>query len=275
MPRNQRHVDRAEKEKTIVDAAYTLFLQEGYENSSMSKIAQRAQIASNTIYWYFKDKDDVLVAVLNRELLLRIQQYQTMQATDMRSRLKWVIEQLQSLSRLVSTVHARIEHSATLNVWHDQFHLLTKQLLFSELNDADTQRPQVEALLQIWTFSIEGLLTHQVTEALNDQIIDLLVQQLHLLPQQNSQWRNKKSDQSCPKQRNKHKILQLQLFIDAVNQAVFNKAFLDRCNNIQQLQITQKYTAASNDATNNNVRFNHARLIFMYWHDKLCRVKLA
>lgn len=187
MPRNQRHVDRAEKEKTIVDAAYTLFLQEGYENSSMSKIAQRAQIASNTIYWYFKDKDDVLVAVLNRELLLRIQQYQTMQATDMRSRLKWVIEQLQSLSRLVSTVHARIEHSATLNVWHDQFHLLTKQLLFSELNDADTQRPQVEALLQIWTFSIEGLLTHQVTEALNDQIIDLLVQQLHLLPQQNSQ----------------------------------------------------------------------------------------
>lgn len=31
----------------------------------MSRLAKQAGVAANTVYWYFEDKDDVLLAVLN------------------------------------------------------------------------------------------------------------------------------------------------------------------------------------------------------------------
>lgn len=184
MPRNQRHVDRSEKEKSIVDAAYSLFLQEGYDSTSMAKIAQRAQIASNTIYWYFKDKDDVLVAVLSRALFDRIQAYQQLQSTALRDRLSWIIAQLQQISRLVSTVHARIDHSQTIATWHEQFHLLTQQLFFSELQQYGFSTEKFETLTHIWTFTIEGILMHNTNAQQTEQIIDVLFQQLRPVTKQ-------------------------------------------------------------------------------------------
>ena len=61
MARNKRLQDREEKQKEIMSAARTLFLNEGYEATSMSRIANIAGVAPNTIYWYFKDKDELLV----------------------------------------------------------------------------------------------------------------------------------------------------------------------------------------------------------------------
>ncbi|WP_375166439.1 TetR/AcrR family transcriptional regulator, partial [Rhizobium hidalgonense] len=51
--------DREEKRNIIISAAHELFLTQGYEATAMSKLATKAGIAPNTIYWYFKDKDDV------------------------------------------------------------------------------------------------------------------------------------------------------------------------------------------------------------------------
>ncbi|HKY90770.1 MAG TPA: helix-turn-helix domain-containing protein, partial [Nevskiaceae bacterium] len=68
MPRNRIQQDSAEKRTEIVGAARTLFLETGYEATSMASIAAAAGVASNTIYWYFRDKDELLVAVLDAEL---------------------------------------------------------------------------------------------------------------------------------------------------------------------------------------------------------------
>ena len=40
----------------ILDAARDLFIEEGYENTSMRKIAERIEYSPTTIYYYFKDK---------------------------------------------------------------------------------------------------------------------------------------------------------------------------------------------------------------------------
>jgi AcrR family transcriptional regulator len=57
---------RREKEnlrRAILDAARELFVSEGYDNVSMRKIADRIEYSPTTIYLYFKDKDEILVAL--------------------------------------------------------------------------------------------------------------------------------------------------------------------------------------------------------------------
>ena len=53
----------------ILSAARELFVNEGYENVSMRKIADRIEYSPTTIYLYFKDKADLLGCVCQETLL--------------------------------------------------------------------------------------------------------------------------------------------------------------------------------------------------------------
>src|SRR5580698_4483234 len=60
--------ERREREKQgireeILEAARTLFVQEGYNNVSIRKIAERIEYSPGTIYLYFRDKADILAQV--------------------------------------------------------------------------------------------------------------------------------------------------------------------------------------------------------------------
>ena len=65
MARNKRDIDRKDKQDEIIVIARALFLVQGYEATSMAQVARDAGVAPNTLYWYFTDKDDLLIAVLN------------------------------------------------------------------------------------------------------------------------------------------------------------------------------------------------------------------
>lgn len=63
--------DRREREKEelreqIVTAAMRLFLEQGYEKTSIRAIAQAIDYSPGTIYLYFKDKNDIFYEVHNR-----------------------------------------------------------------------------------------------------------------------------------------------------------------------------------------------------------------
>ena len=64
MPRNRRPQDREEKRAEIVTAAAGLFTEAGYDATSMAKVAASAGVTTNTIYWYFKDKDALWVKLV-------------------------------------------------------------------------------------------------------------------------------------------------------------------------------------------------------------------
>src|SRR3982750_843662 len=68
---------RREREKetlrqVILDAARDLFVNEGYENVSMRKIAEKIEYSPTTIYLYFQDKVDLLDFIVV-ETLTRLQ----------------------------------------------------------------------------------------------------------------------------------------------------------------------------------------------------------
>src|SRR5437667_7394080 len=59
---------RREREKEalrqdILDAARELFVNEGYENVSMRRIAEKIDYSPTTIYLYFEDKGDLLFQI--------------------------------------------------------------------------------------------------------------------------------------------------------------------------------------------------------------------
>jgi TetR/AcrR family fatty acid metabolism transcriptional regulator len=54
-----------DKRRRILEAAIRVFARKGYYGARVSEIARRAGVADGTIYLYFKNKEDVLVALFD------------------------------------------------------------------------------------------------------------------------------------------------------------------------------------------------------------------
>ncbi len=174
MARNKRPQAADEKRAEIVTAARRLFIEDGYDATSMSRLAKEAGVAPNTIYWYFADKDDVLIAVLTAVMADVWPQYEAIAGQPIAERVLWIVGQLTDMSRLVTTVHARVEHSAAIAEWHQNFHTITGSLLHFELQGYGLPAPTVDAEVMIGIFTVEGLLMHNHDEGQQRAIIDAL-----------------------------------------------------------------------------------------------------
>ena len=64
--------ERREREENarlaaILAAAEHVFAEQGYFHARMDAIAERAELAKGTLYYYFKSKDEIYVHLLERE----------------------------------------------------------------------------------------------------------------------------------------------------------------------------------------------------------------
>jgi AcrR family transcriptional regulator len=177
MPPTRPLQDRDEKRAEIVAAARTLFITHGYEQTSMSSLAKAAGVAGNTIYWYFTDKDDVLIAVLDAVMRDAWADYRDVAARPLEEQLNWVVHQLRQMRRLVTTVHARIEQAPAVRAWHDAFHVMTEGQLRTALAATETAQESLDARIAIAVFAIEGMLTHEIDATLQRGICQHLAAQ--------------------------------------------------------------------------------------------------
>lgn len=173
MARIKREQDRDEKRDEIVSAARVLFIEEGYEATSISRLASAAGVAPNTIYWYFKDKDEVLVAVLDAVLQEDMAAYGPVSQWPLADQMVWLVERLRQTSALMATVHNRIRVSPALNEWHDRFHALVEALLLAQLPGPLPPASRA-AEIRIISFAIEGLVSHDVDAVATRQTCDAL-----------------------------------------------------------------------------------------------------
>lgn len=63
---DRKEREKEQRRKAIVDAAESLFFSKGYDNVSMDEIAKEAELGKGTLYLYFKDKESLFFAVVNR-----------------------------------------------------------------------------------------------------------------------------------------------------------------------------------------------------------------
>jgi len=55
--------DKQEMRRKIIEAAATMFLEDGYERTSIRNIAEKIEYSPATLYLYYKDKDELLYEV--------------------------------------------------------------------------------------------------------------------------------------------------------------------------------------------------------------------
>ncbi|HLO02701.1 MAG TPA: TetR/AcrR family transcriptional regulator [Symbiobacteriaceae bacterium] len=103
-----------QRRQELMDAARELFLQQGFEATSMSEIARRAEVAQGTFYLYFPSKQEVLTAIM-RELFeeifaifLTVAERPDLSAlAKLRAAMVAVIARMSQESRLVQAVYLR------------------------------------------------------------------------------------------------------------------------------------------------------------------------
>ena len=174
MPRNRRPRDREEKSAEIVEAAAGLFAEVGFEKTSMATVARSAGVTTTTIYWYFQDKEAVLVAVLDHLLAGMLGGLEAQADRSWTDRLLWVVQGLQQHGKLVTAVHALSATSATVAAWHSAFHELTDALLAEELRQSGVDAAQIPAMARLGVFTIEGLLMHPLPREEQRAVLELL-----------------------------------------------------------------------------------------------------
>ncbi len=63
---NERKRDTSKKREAILDAAQQAFIDEGYENASMDRIAELASASKRTVYNHFSSKEALFQSVIKR-----------------------------------------------------------------------------------------------------------------------------------------------------------------------------------------------------------------
>lgn len=64
--KERKERDREQMRARILETALELFVEQGYESVTLRRIADRIEYSAATIYLYFKDKDDIFLALLRQ-----------------------------------------------------------------------------------------------------------------------------------------------------------------------------------------------------------------
>ena len=61
---SRRLREKEQRYNTILKAAETLFAQKGYHQTSIEEIADLAEVSTGSVYFYFKNKEDLLITLM-------------------------------------------------------------------------------------------------------------------------------------------------------------------------------------------------------------------
>src|SRR5271155_3354520 len=65
-PKRRRRIDGEASRSRILDAATEIAAERGYEGTSIPLVSAKCGLPASSIYWHFKNKDDLIAAVIER-----------------------------------------------------------------------------------------------------------------------------------------------------------------------------------------------------------------
>jgi TetR/AcrR family transcriptional regulator, fatty acid metabolism regulator protein len=107
------------KETLIVDAALQIFKQKGLHKARMSDISKKARISYGLVYHYFKNKEDLFEAILNRwwqglfEVMAKIRAESREAPLELRGIIDYFMDTYQGNPDLVNIFVTEISRSTT------------------------------------------------------------------------------------------------------------------------------------------------------------------
>jgi TetR/AcrR family transcriptional regulator, fatty acid metabolism regulator protein len=79
---------RQERESLILQAAEEVLMEKGYYETSIDEIAARVGIAKGTVYLHFPSKEDLVMAIFQRDMQQILQSVDTMISSELTARAK-------------------------------------------------------------------------------------------------------------------------------------------------------------------------------------------
>lgn len=143
VPRSWKEKQRQEREELILQVAEAVLAEKGYHETSMEEIAVRVGIAKGTLYLHFPSKEDMVIALFDRDMQKIVQAVEAPTTSDL-------------------TAHAKME--TLLQFMYGEFFNKRAQLLYSIFNNAELRRLFVEK---------KGCM-HDLWEQLSTRITSLL-----------------------------------------------------------------------------------------------------
>jgi TetR/AcrR family transcriptional regulator, cholesterol catabolism regulator len=186
MPRNRRNRTHEEKSSEIVAIARRLFLERGYDGTTMAAIAREAGIATNVVHWYFATKDELFVAALDslQSEDLRAAEDRLARSTpcdaqkDLENLLTEFVWRRLDRYGLIATLHERSHQSSVMAAFHERVHRRYEGALGRALTrlpiPAADRRLVVEALVT----AVEGLVMHRASKREARRMMTFLAQRL-------------------------------------------------------------------------------------------------
>ena len=87
-PRSLKEKQRQEREELILQAAEEVLAEKGYYETSVDEIAARVGIAKGTVYLHFPGKEDIMIAILERNAQAMVELVEATVATARSNREK-------------------------------------------------------------------------------------------------------------------------------------------------------------------------------------------
>src|SRR5574342_415095 len=72
-----------ERKSQILNAAEDVFTQKGFEEARMDDIADETGLSKGTLYLYFKSKDDLIIAILDRMFQREFKQFENLNLAEL------------------------------------------------------------------------------------------------------------------------------------------------------------------------------------------------
>ncbi len=142
--RSLKERQRQEREELILQASEEVLLEKGYSDTSMDEIAARVGIAKGTLYLHFSGKEDLVIALFERDMLRFLQVVEENVASNAPVR-----KQLETILRAMykGVLGKRMQLLSSLAESID----IRKQLLEKK----DTLRDRLERIVAAITFLLE------------------------------------------------------------------------------------------------------------------------
>jgi AcrR family transcriptional regulator len=170
-------VPKEQKRDELIAAAAGLFVAEGYEAASVNRIARAAGVTPNTLYWYFRDKDELLVATADVYLQALLAEHESRADQPLGEQLEWVVETLVPVRHLVVTVHSRLTLSTAIAQWHSRFHDTVEELFERQLPGEIPSSARAQEVAAA-TFALEGAVIHDLDHTTTRQLCHTVAERL-------------------------------------------------------------------------------------------------
>jgi AcrR family transcriptional regulator len=72
-----------ERKNQIINAAESVFTEKGFDQARMDDIAEETGLSKGTLYLYFKSKDDLIIAILDRMFQYEFRQVESLSLSEM------------------------------------------------------------------------------------------------------------------------------------------------------------------------------------------------